>query len=421
MIAIDQMEGAMRLAIAALIGLGVGLEREWSGHTSGPDARFAGIRTFLLLGMLGGGAGLLFALDQPAGGSVLAAAGALFCVTAYFNAARRAGASMDGTTEVAALVVLLLGIIAGIGWLALAAGAGAIVVMALSEKTRMHQFVSRVEEHELRAALQFAVLALVILPLLPTGPFLGELAIRPRLLWMLVLIFSGLNFAGYVARRAVGPERGYGIAGAIGGLISSTAVTITFSRQSVLEPSLTASLSRGVVAAGLVMTVRVGILTAALAADVALPLIPLLLPAVLAAGAVLYLVDRNGNHDSGLRYGPALGNPLRLMSAIKMAALSQAGMIAITLVARLAGETGLYVTGALIGITDVDALIVSMTQSAAELSPQVAARVICVGVIAVTVFKAVLSIVLGNPEYRRVVVPPLLLMAAACGGALIIL
>ncbi len=204
---LTQFEGAVRLAIAALIGLGVGLEREWSGHASGPDARFAGLRTFLLMGLLGGSAGLLIMLGNPLAAAVIAVGGVLFGVAAYAMAVRRTDSSLDGTTEAAALVVVALGVLAGVGWLALAAGAAAVVVLALREKSRMHWLVGQMEEHELRAAFQFAVLALVVLPLLPVGPYLGDMAIRPRLLWSLVLVFSGLNFAGYIARRVIGPAR----------------------------------------------------------------------------------------------------------------------------------------------------------------------------------------------------------------------
>jgi len=128
-----------RIALAGLAGLAVGIEREWSGHASGPNARFAGVRTFLMLGLLGGIAGWL--LDE-------------------------------GWTSVG--VVLLAGVAA------------------------------------------VAVLALVVLPLLPEGPYGPFDAVRPRSHWAIVLAFSGPNFLGYIARRAVGPERGYGLAGLLG-------------------------------------------------------------------------------------------------------------------------------------------------------------------------------------------------------------
>ena len=139
--------------------------------------------------------------------------GVALVVCSYVMAMRRPASGIDGTTEAAALTVLALATLAGTGWVMLAAGAGSLMVLALSEKQRLHGLVRHIGDAELHAALQFSVLALVILPLLPAGPLLGDLGIRPRALWIVVLLFSALNFAGYLARRAVGPQRGYGIAG----------------------------------------------------------------------------------------------------------------------------------------------------------------------------------------------------------------
>ena len=167
---VEQREMAARLAIAGLIGLAAGLEREWSGHASGPDARFAGIRTFFLLGLFGAIAGILVSLTDPYVATALVAGGAALCVAAYWVAAKRVSASTDGTTEAAALTIISLGVLAGLGYTGVAAGAGAVVVLMLSEKSRLHWLVGRLTEPELRAGLQFAVLAVVVLPLLPPGP-----------------------------------------------------------------------------------------------------------------------------------------------------------------------------------------------------------------------------------------------------------
>lgn len=409
---LSQLDAAIRLMIAALIGLAVGLEREWSGHASGPDARFAGLRTFLILGLTGGFGGVLFALGLPAAGVVVTGGAVAFGVVAYVMAARRDGADLDGTTEAVAVLVVALGTIAGLGWLVVAAGAGSLAVLALSEKTRLHSFVGRVEERELRAALQFAVLALVVLPLLPTGPYLGDVQLRPRLLWSLVLVFSGLNFIGYVARRAVGPKRGYGATGLLGGLVSSTAVTLTFSRQSREEPDLSASLARGVLGACTVMVVRVGVLTTALAPAVALELWPMLLPAAI-AGIGFVIAAWRSEPDGADAVERAVSNPLRLWSAIKLATLFQGGMTAVALVSAYAGDAGLYVTGVVLGITDVDALTVSMTRAQAGVLPAIAAKVIATGVVADTMLKLGMTLALGSPQFRRNASPGLAALSVA--------
>lgn len=150
-------------------------------------------------------------------------------MAAYVAASRR---HVDGTTEVTALVVLAAGLLAGTGAIVLASALFVVTTLLLVEKPRLHSIVARIDDAGLRAGVRFAVMAIVILPLLPRGP-LGPLgAVRPRQLWFFVLLFSGLSFAGYLVRRVVGTERGYSVAGLLGGFLSSTAVAFTFARTS---------------------------------------------------------------------------------------------------------------------------------------------------------------------------------------------
>jgi uncharacterized membrane protein (DUF4010 family) len=397
---LSQLDAAWRLTIAALVGLGVGVEREWSGHASGPHARFAGVRTMLLLGLLGGAAGLLLAASLAAVAVVIAGAGGALAVAAYVMAVRRPGTGIDGTTETAALLVIALGVLAGVGWLGLAAGTGTIVVLALREKTRLHWFVSRLDEDELRAALQFAAMALVVLPVLPAGPVWGALELRPRVLWAVVLVFSGLNFGGYIARRAVGPERGYGFAGALGGVISSTAVTLTHARHSRSEPAYSRALARGVIAACTVLVARVLILSSVLYPPIGIELAPLLAPQAIAGVVAVALMSRaNEPHHGHGPEGPS--NPLRLGTAVRMAIVFQAGLVLLSLAHGWWGTLGVYASGALLGTTDMDALTFSMSRADAAVSVATAARVIAVGVIANSTLKLGISLAFGAPSFRR--------------------
>ena len=409
---------AARLGIAWLIGLATGLEREWSGHATGPDARFAGLRTFSLLGLLGGIAGVLTLSSHAELGAALALGAAALCVGGYVVAARRPAASTDGTTEAAGLTVVGLGVLAGIGWLGLAAGAGAILVFMLREKERLHWMVRRVDEPQFRAGVQFAVLAVVVLPLLPVGPFFGPIALQPRALWAIVLLFSGLNFAGYIARRAVGDSRGLGITGALAGVISSTALTLSFSRQSRTNESLGAPLARGVVAACTVLVPRVVIVSAALNASVALALIPLLLP-VLVAGVALAAVGWRSTPSASTDHDSDEANPLRLGAAIRMALLFQVAIVVMRLVGAQWGSAGVFTTAGILGLTDVDALTVSISR-ASGLSPDVAARAIAIGILANTGLKATIALTFGRHAFRRRAVASLATMAAASALGLLL-
>ena len=393
---------ASGLAVAGLAGLAVGIEREWSGHATGPAARFAGARTFLLLGLLGGLGGWLIGGGYVSAGALLLAGGCGLTIAAYAMAARRGGDSIEGTTEVAALVVLALGLVSGLGFPLLTSAVAAVMVLALIEKTRIHAAIKGLGEPELAAALQFAVLALVILPILPEGPYGPFGSIRPRALWTGVLIFSGLNFAGYLARRAVGLTRGYGLTGVLGGLVSSTAVTLQFARRSRAEPGAGPALALGVVGACTVLILRVTLLGSVLNPPVGLALAPYALPVLVigiaACGIALLRLGRDVPHAESQRES----SPLGLWSAIRMALAFQAVLIVVPYLQQLWGDAGVRTSAFLLGLTDMDALTFSMAKLGS--SPDavaLGAEGIAIGVLSNTVFKLAVALVLGTGAFRR--------------------
>jgi uncharacterized membrane protein (DUF4010 family) len=369
------------------------------------------VRTFLLLGLLGGLGGQWIEVDIALAAVVLGAA-ALLLAVAYLTTAWRG--SVDATTEVAGLVVLAAGALAGDGRLTVASAVFAGTALVLIEKSRMHAAVAKIHSYELEAAARFAVLALVVLPLLPAEPvsWLGGLA--PRRLWSIVLLFAGLSFAGYLALRVAGPRRGYGWAGLLGGLVSSTAVTINFARESRAHAASASGLAGGALAASAVMPVRVGVLSAVLNLDVARALAPALaLPILLGVGATLRSVL--ARDEGGEVAEPALPrNPLRLWAAIQMAVLFAVVLTVLAAARERFGAGGLFSGAALLGLTDLDALTYSMSRLATTGTPAViAARALGVGMIANSLFKAVAALVLGAPGYRRLAAGGLALYAAA--------
>ena len=167
----------MGLLIAALGGTAVGIERQWSGHAEGPRARFAGVRTFTMIGGLGGLSGVLWTLGLTGPAVVVLSGTAALTVAAYVTASRH---DVDGTTESAALVVSTAGLLAGLGSYRLASGIIAMTCLLLVEKSRLHSLVARIDDVALRAGVRFGVMALVVLPLLPAGPYGPFGGIRPR-------------------------------------------------------------------------------------------------------------------------------------------------------------------------------------------------------------------------------------------------
>ncbi|MBZ5652576.1 MAG: MgtC/SapB family protein [Acidobacteriia bacterium] len=408
-----EQQSVVGIAIAALGGAAVGLEREWSGHAGGPEAHFAGIRTFTLLGGLAGVAGWLWSLGFRPLAIVLLASAAALVVAAYVAASRRV---IDGTTEVAALVVLSAGILAGTGYLVLASAITAITTLLLVEKSRLHAMIARIDDAGLRAGVRFAVMAVVILPLLPEGPYGPLGGVRPRQLWLFVLLFSGLNFIGYVARRVIDTEHGYSVAGLLGGFVSSTAVAFTFSRLSRQDHNFTFPLSVGVVAACSVMTLRVLVATAVLRPALALALIPYLAAPFL-VGAIIVLVGFKRREEKASVQSPS--NPLQVMSALQMAALFQVVLFAVYAVRAHWGEAGVLFSGAVLGLTDVDVLTISMAKSAeGQITIPVAAQAIAIGILSNTIMKLLLGVAIGKGRFRILMPAWLALMAIASAASI---
>lgn len=398
------------LVVAVLGGLAVGLERQWSGHATGARARFAGLRTFTMMGLIAGLSGLWWSAGFTVLAVVLLSGTAAIIVAAYVVASRQ---DVDATTEIAAIVVLAAGVMAGAGQVALASGIIAITVLLLVEKSRLHGLVSKLGETELLAAARFAVMATVVLPLLPAqlGP-LGPLGlVYPRQLWMLVLFFSGLSFLGFLARRAFGEHRGYALAGVLGGLVSSTSVTLTFSRLSQEHAGDERALASGVIGANVMLFPRVLLASLVLAPTLTSALWPAFVAPVL-IGLVLFV---RGLRDVGRApRGSGPKNPLEVVAALQMAALFQVVLFGVSLAQARFGDAGLYGSAAVLGLTDVDALTVSMAQRTTAGTPAtVAASALALGILANTLVKTVIALAVGRGRYRLLTSAGLGLIAIA--------
>lgn len=437
------------LIVAALVGLAVGTEREWSGHTVGPDARFAGIRTFGLLGVLGGFSGWFFRSGSQQVAVGLLVVTMLFSVVAYATTMRRPGTTADGTTEVAAILVTALGFTAGIGERAVASAVAVVVVVLLAEKSFLHTTLKRADEIELRAAVQFAVLALIVLPLLPDRSFGPFDAIRPRALWTVVLIYLAMNFGGYLARKVIGESRGLVVTGLLGGLVSSTAVALNFSRRSRDEPSLSPVLALGVIAACTVLVPRIIFVCAVLRPAIAIAVLPMLLPPLLMGVALIgrplwrlrsasaepasaptsasasattsasasastptpssmlspspIATKPAADHvdHSATPAAATTRNPLGLAAALQMALAFQVVLIVIAFMQQRIGNTGVLVSATILGLTDMDALTVSMTRLGLDPALTLtAAQAIGIGVLSNTALKITVALVVGASAFR---------------------
>jgi uncharacterized membrane protein (DUF4010 family) len=410
-------DAVLGVMAAALGGLAVGVERQWSGHATGPASHFAGVRTFTLLGGLAGIAGWLWAAGDLAPAALLLAGGAALVVAAYVGASRR---DVEGTTEVAALVVLAAGFLAGTQRLALASGVIATTVLMLVEKSRLHAFVARLNDAEMRAGARFAVMAVVILPLLPTGPYGPLGGVRPRALWAVVLLFAGISFAGYIARRSIGAQQGYPLAGLLGGLVSSTQVCLSHARLSRSEPRVGIPLASGAIAASTVLFVRTVAASTVLSRDLALALVPY---AVSGFAVGLLACVATLRRSSGKGGGLALpANPLQFRSAVQMTILFQVVITLVYVVRAQFGAAGLMLSGALVGLTDVDAVTISMARAVVDgTAPSTAAQAVAVGMLSNTLLKLCLAAAAGRGAFRAATAAGLAVMSLALAAALALL
>jgi uncharacterized membrane protein (DUF4010 family) len=301
-----------------------------------------------------------------------------------------------------------------------ASGMSAITILLLVEKRRLHAWVRLIGDEEIRAGARFAVMALVLLPLLPVGPYGPLGGIRPRELWAFVLLFSGLSFVGTVMRRLLGGARGYTIAGALGGLISSTGVTLSFARSSKAQPTLAVALASGVTAAAAVMIVRVLVVSTLLSRSLGRAMLPVLTPVLAVAIALALFGFRRAGASTEEIDLPA--NPLELRQALQMAALLQIVLYLVYLARTVFGGMGVIVSAAVVGLMDVDAMVLATARQQTEAVPPGAGTLaLMIAVSSSTIFKLVLSVALGEGRFRVLVARDLGVIAVTCTLVLVLL
>jgi len=421
---------ALSFAVAAIAGALVGLERE--PRSAGNAPRFAGIRTFPLFSLFGALCGLL----ATAWGSVVIAVGmgvqGMLLALAYFGGQQRLeGPDRPGlTSEAAAMVVFLLGALpfaegTGLSYetrvLATVAG-GAVLTGILAFRSPLHRFARAVDAADMKATVQFVLLAVVALPLVPDVAMGPYEALNPHTITTVVVLVAGISFVGYVAVRLLGPSRGIGLVGLFGGLVSSTAVTLTFSGRGRQTPALASACAMAIVLASGVMFPRVlvelAVVDPALVAPAA--------PAQAAMGvvgllAVAVLWTRQRGESTGEGEVPEFANPFSLGEAFKMgAAFAVVLVIAAAAQARF-GDAGIYISAGAAGLTDVDAIVLSMADlhRNSELEARVAVRAITLATVVNTLVKAGMAVVLGGPRVGRPVA--LALGLAATTGVVVAL
>jgi uncharacterized membrane protein (DUF4010 family) len=394
------------------IGLLLGLERQRAKREA--DELFAGIRTFPLLAL----SGYLSALAASHGAplalpAVLLGVGALGVVS-YL----RSPAGTGVTTEAGALLVALLGAAVAWGEAPLASAVAILAALLLTLKAPLHRVAGAVSEDEILAVLKFGVVAVILLPLLPDSELGPYGALVPRKIGMIVVLLTGVSLVGYLLVRLVGGRAGWALAGALGGIVSSTAVTLSFSGKARENAALVKPLALGIVLASTVLYLRgavvLAILDRPMAAYVA-PRLGLLLALGLAAAALSW---RQQGRDEAEPV--SLGNPVELGRALLLALL----FAAVILLARVAqarlGTAGLWTVGAVGGLVDVDSVAVAAArlrqQGLAQASE--AGNAYLLATLANLAFKGGAVVMVGGRALARRVLPIFAALVAATAAVL---
>jgi uncharacterized membrane protein (DUF4010 family) len=396
---------AQNFAIALFIGALVGIDRE-KRKASEETPSIGGIRTFILFAETGAvAAWISVQLSNPWIFVACVAAVAGMIVAGYVVHARLHPGSIGITTEAAGVAVCLLGGLTTFGYPELAVGLGIATSAVLAFKQPIHGLVDRIGTDDLYAGLKLLIATFIALPLLPNQPLDPWGALNPYKLWLLVILISSLSLVGYIAVRWLGQGRGTAITAVAGGLVSSTAVTLSFARESGEKARAAAGpmLVGGILLAWMVMFGRVVVEVAVVNRALLPPLlVPILSMGVAAAVGAGWLLMRGGSGEPRKGSDVPLKNPFSLTAAIRFAALFAAVMLVVALVQHYLPGRGLYAVAALAGLTDVDAITLSMASCAGDgtCTPQNAVGSIVIAALTNTLVKAGMVFSLGATSMR---------------------
>jgi uncharacterized membrane protein (DUF4010 family) len=426
----QHLEPFLSLCVALAAGLLIGLERERAAPKDPRTDSFqGGIRTHPIVALVGGVA-TLSARQLGFAPVVLAFLAIVLLLAVNYAGDVLRNGHRGITSESAFLLSFLLGVLAAtrgvvepLGSRALVvAGTAVVATFLLSAKHTLHPFVRRASAEDVAATLKFLVVAVVVLPLLPDRTYGPYAVLNPYKLGLLVVLISGISFLGYATIRLLGPERGLGVTGLVGGLVSSTAVTLAMSARVRERPELAEPGALGVMLASTVMFVRVVVVVAviypALLGRLVYPM------ALGAAGGLVasWLLWRRSRRQPLPPSGIQLKNPFELGHAVSFALLFGAALLGTKAASVHLGAGGTIVAAVLAGATDADAVALSIADLAqgGGITIAFAAVAVFIGVASNTVAKGILALFAGGARFGRLVLGAQLLVLAvgALGAAL---
>lgn len=415
-----------RLAVATLVGLLVGIERGWRERDSEGGQRTAGIRTFTLIGMLGGIFGLIAkSMGENAGAGVLLGIGFLVFSGTFAAFRMRENAEEENfgfTTVVAAMTTFALGVYALLGDANIAAAAGVAVMVILAIREQLHGTLEKVTWNELRAAIILLSMTFLALPFIPDrsfGPFGG---VNPRQIWLLAVVLAAVSFVGYVAVKVFGARKGVLLSAGIGGMVSSTSVTADAARRAHENKNNLALLGAGVALATAASFARALVVMGFLNFTVArLAAVPLVAASLTAVAIAAWLVWSNGKTKKPVTLD--LSNPFSLRETLMLAVFLGVAIFLTEALSEWIGPAGALIAAFVGGAVSVDPATFSMAELGRDrIAPMVAAAGLWLGAVSNNLLKFGIAATVGPREFRWPLVWGLIvpLIAGAVAAAALI-
>lgn len=391
------------LIVSASLGALIGLIRQWGEQQDSDkgDLHFAGLRTFILWALLGYTSAFVSGEYYPM--AFIAAMALVGLHILLHGVGSQKYTAIGLTTGAAALITFFLGALVYWDRLAFAVMLAALTMIVLGIKQFSHAWTRRFTPEDIRSTLQFAAVTGVILPLVPDQGYGPYGALNPYNLWWMVVLISGLGFVGYLLMRAFGARAGVILTGLIGGLASSTATTLAFSRESKEFPGLSKSFALAIVMACTIMLGRVLIILSVIYPrflyELWLPMTIMALPGIIYT-MIIHFFFKNEKTEMDL---PDLKNPLGLSIAIKFGLIYGLISILVKIFTQTDLTEGLLLLSFVSGLTDMDAIALSITHNLKDQSVAIrlATQAVILAAVANTVLKAGLAIGLGSAALRK--------------------
>jgi uncharacterized membrane protein (DUF4010 family) len=405
----------LKLVISTGIGLLIGLEREFSKQVKEKEEQFAGIRTYTLVSLLGFGAAL--AADHYGVWIIVSAFVALIALlTIFYVRVSKNPDNVGGTSEISLLLTFFVSVLVFLNHILIAAAITVMILVLLTYKPALHGFVKKLKQQDIRAIVQFVIISALVIPFLPDQNFGPYDAWNLRDIWRMVVLVSGISLVGYLLSK-IFSEKGIVLAGIVGGLASSTAVTLSFSKRSRENESMSVISLVAIMAAATIMFPRIFIEAAVINAQLIKQLwLPMAIVTIIGS-TVCFIMYRKQTQK--VKQENDLQNPLNFSVALKFAVIYAVIILIVRFASDKFGESGVYIAAIISGITDVDAITISLSNLAKKGDSRLAVNGIWLAAMSNTLVKMIIVFVVGSNPLKKIAAIGFGSLLLGCGGILV--